>query len=79
AQIVDVMTWRSDVGQPGAASLIDSVVTAVEGIPADDKAALRAAITAALTETPPLTPTNNRIPDRSFVQGPSGQRATDDE
>ncbi|MCB0185229.1 MAG: baseplate J/gp47 family protein, partial [Caldilineaceae bacterium] len=79
AQIVDVMTWRSDVGQPGAASLIDSVVTAVEGTAADDKAALRAAITVALTEMPPLTPTNSRIPDRSFVQGPTGQRATDDE
>lgn len=79
AQIVDVMAWRSDVGQPGAESLIDAVVTAVEGASADDEAALRSAITAALTETPPLTPTSNRIPDRSFVQGPSGQRATDDE
>lgn len=77
ATIVDVMAWRTDVGQPGAETLVETILTAMQGVPADDPEALREAITGAVTELPPLVPTGRRIPDRGLVQRPDGQRATD--
>jgi hypothetical protein len=77
--IVDVMAWRSDIGLPSEDTLIDAVMTAIEGTPPGDETALRSAIAKAVTEIPPLLPTGNRIPDRSLVQGESGERATDAE
>ncbi|VAW30255.1 hypothetical protein MNBD_CHLOROFLEXI01-3943 [hydrothermal vent metagenome] len=78
AQIVDVVVWRSDLSRPGAETLVDTIVTAVQGVGADDKA-LREAIASAVSETPPLVPTSTRIPDRSLLQGAAGQQATDEE
>jgi hypothetical protein len=79
AKIVDVMAWRTAVGQPGAETLVDAIVTALQGAPADDPEAQRQAITQAITEIPPLVPTGRRIPDRGMVQGPDGERATDEQ
>jgi hypothetical protein len=78
AQIVDVYVWRSDLGRPASETLIDALVNAVLGAP-DDEAALRLAITTAVSQTPPLVPTSTRIPDRSLLQGPDGQPATDEQ
>ena len=86
AKIVDVLTSRSDVGQPGAEGLVkvllDAISTAQANETAADTAARDAALSVALTnvlEGVSLTPTGQRIPDRSLVQGPTGQRATDAE
>ncbi len=80
ARIVDVISWRSDAGQPGAETLVDAIMTAIEGAPPDDTQAWRIAIKKAISdETPSLLPTGRRIPDRSLVQGPSGARASDEE
>ena len=35
AKIVDVIAWRSDIGQPSAETLVEAIVTAVAGAPAD--------------------------------------------
>ncbi len=79
AKIVDVMAWQADIGQPGAETLVDLIMTAIQGAPADDPEAQREVITKAVTEMPPLLPTSRRIPDRSLVQGPDGQPATDEQ
>jgi hypothetical protein len=80
AKIVDVIAWRSDIGQPGAETLVDAIVTAIKGTPPDDADALRTAISDVVSEeAPSLLPSSRRIPDRSLVQGPSGERATDEE
>lgn len=79
ATIVDVIAWRADIGQPGAETLVEAIMTAIQGAPADDVQAQRDAVTQALTELSPLVPTGKRIPDRSLVQGPDGGRATDEQ
>lgn len=76
-KIVDVVAWRSDIGQPGAESLVDALLEAVAS--ATDETARREALSQALTETAPTTASARRIPDRSLVQGAGGQRATDAE
>jgi hypothetical protein len=78
AQIVDVYVWRSDLGRPASETLIDALVNAVLGAP-DDEAALRLAITTAVSQTPPLVPTSTRIADRSLLKGPDGQQPATDE
>ncbi len=77
-QIVDVMAWRSDIGSPGAESLTDTLMNAIRAIPIPgrDDAALRTAISGVLTEAPP---SGRRIPDRSLVQGLTGEGAADQE
>jgi hypothetical protein len=78
--IVDVMTWRSDVGQPGAESLVEAILAAIQSTSTGDAAALRTAISEVVSETTSsLVPTERRIPDRSLVQGPEGGRATDEQ
>ena len=61
--------------------LVDGIVNAVvasrAGGAPDDLDALKLIITSTLQETPPLVPTNTRIPDRSLLQGPDGQPASD--
>jgi hypothetical protein len=79
SRFVDVMAWRSDIAQPGPETLVEALVDAVQNTPAGDTAALRAALTQVVTEAAPTAPSGQRIPDRSLVQGPSGQRATDAE
>ena len=74
ATIKDVITWRSDLGQPSAAALVDSLIEAIGAAPAGDNKALRQALTSAVTETKPLLPTGTRIPDRNFLRDLSGQR-----
>lgn len=78
-QVADAVTWRSDVARPGAEPLVDALLDAIAAAPAGDVNALRAALTAVLTEEAPTAPTERRIPDRSLVQGASGGRATDAE
>ncbi|MCA9941833.1 MAG: hypothetical protein H6656_00600 [Ardenticatenaceae bacterium] len=80
ARIVDVITWRSDVGDPAGASLVDAILTALALAPTGDPEAQRQAIARIVTdETPSLLPSGSRIADRSLVQGESGERATDEE
>jgi hypothetical protein len=77
--IADLMAWRSDTGDPGGEALSDALVAAVSGLPADDNEALRRAIDEVVAGPGSTAPTGRRIPDRSRVQGPSGERATDAE
>lgn len=86
-KIVDVMAWRSDIGQPGPEALVKALVEAAGEIydaPAtgDEQArkeALMVALTNVFSAVAPPVPTGRRIPDRSLVQGPTGARATDAE
>jgi len=78
-RIVDVMAWRADVGRPGAETMVETILTALQGVPSDDPEALRAAVTGAVSEVPSLVPSGRRIADRGLVQGPTGKRATDEE
>jgi hypothetical protein len=75
----DVLAWRADIGRPGAETLVDVLIDAVQSAPAGDVDALRAALTAVVTDDAPQPPSDRRVPDRSLVQGPGGQRATDQE
>jgi len=77
-RIKDVMAWRLDVGRSNARSTVDIIMDAIESA-SNDMVALREtideAVAGALKSAPP---TGRRIPDRSLVQGLSGQ-ATDEE
>ncbi len=78
-KIADVIAWRSDLGSPGAQSLVEVVFQALAGAPGDE-AAQRLAVEAAISaEIPALMPAARRIPDRNLVQGPDGSRATDEQ
>jgi nucleotide-binding universal stress UspA family protein len=81
-RVMDVTAWRSDIGQPGAESLIDALLGAVT-VTGTDEAALRVAFARVINDAPPLAPTSRRIPDRSLVQSSepdrAGQRASDAE
>jgi hypothetical protein len=75
-KIADVITWRSDLGNPGSQALLDAVLEAFSL--GTDESSRRAAVAAALeAEVPALVPTGNRIPDRSRLQAPDGSPATD--
>ncbi len=76
ATIVDVMVWRSDLGKPAGETLVDALVTAVEGSTPEN---LHEILSNALAETPPLVPTSTRIPDRSLLQNAEGQPASDEQ
>jgi hypothetical protein len=78
-RFVDVVAWRSDVGDPAAATIVDALVEAVTTSAAGDEAALRAALARVVAEAGPTAPSARRVPDRSRVQGPGGARATDAE
>jgi hypothetical protein len=78
-RFADVIAWRSDVGDPGATTLVDTLVQAIEGVPAADETALQTALTAVLSAAGPTTPSARRTPDRGRVQGADGARATDSE
>jgi hypothetical protein len=79
--IVDVIAWRSDVAEPGAETIVDVVLRVLDAAPAgEDREALTKSLSDALfAEVPSTVPGGARIPDRSLVQGPSGDRATDEE
>jgi hypothetical protein len=76
--IVDAIPRSSDVTRPGLETLVDDLAAALTPPPADDTA-LRAALTGVLTAKAPTAPTAARIFDRSLVQGPAGQQATEAE
>ena len=83
AKIVDVLTWRSSVGQQSSDPLVEALITAVQGVNPPETDALRTAIQDVVsTVTPSLLPSGRRTPDRSVIQGaddsgkPTGQ-ATD--
>lgn len=79
-RIVDVITWQSDVGDPGAESLVDAIMESLATVTPGDTEAQRKAITEIVAEeTPSLLPSGNRVPNRNLVQGESGERATDEE
>ncbi len=75
-KVADVITSRSDLGNPGSQTLVDAVLQAF-ALGTDD-ASRRAAVTAAIeAEAPALVPTGERIPDRSLLQAADGSPATD--
>jgi hypothetical protein len=76
ATIVDVIVWKSDLGRPASETLVDSIVTAVQGADSSDEA-MREVISKALAENPPLSPTNARVADRTLLQNLEGGPATD--
>lgn len=76
ALIVDVIVWKSDLSRPASETLVDAIVTAVQGAGSDPEA-MRQAISTAVSQTPPLVPTSTRIPDRTLLQAPDGSPATD--
>jgi hypothetical protein len=78
-RMIDVMSWRADVGRPGAQTFVDLLVTAAQSAPSGNEDALRAALTAVVSDAAPAPPSERRIADRSLVQGPGGARATDQE
>jgi hypothetical protein len=78
-RFVDVMAWRADIGNPGAQSFVDLLVQAIQLAPSGDPDALHAALTNVVSNAAPGPPSERRIPQRSLVQGPGGQQATDQE
>lgn len=78
-KILDVISWRADVAKPGVQTLVEPLLNAIAATPAADTAALRAALERVLLESAAPVFTERRIPDRSLVQGLTGQRATDQE
>jgi hypothetical protein len=74
ATIKDVIAWRSDIGQPSAATLVDALMQASAAAPAGDAEALRQALNNVVTAANPLVPSSKRIPDRSLVRDLSGQQ-----
>lgn len=78
-QVADVLTWRSDLGTPGASPMVDAVLESLESAPAGD-AARREAIAKALeSEAPAQVPTGLRIPDRTLLQAADGSPASDEQ
>jgi hypothetical protein len=80
-KIADVLTFRSDLGSPGAQALVDSLLEALAALPAgaDDTAQRQALSAVVAEETPTLTPTGRRIPDRSLLQALDGSPASDEQ
>jgi hypothetical protein len=76
-RVVDVMAWRSDIGESAAETLVDALLAAVTAN-ARDEVALRDALARVLTEAAPTTASGKRSPYRDHVKG-AGGRATDTE
>ena len=78
-KIVDVIVWRADVAKPGAETLVDAIMTALQGTPLDDMAAVRQRISQTISQdAPALQPTAQRLPDRGLLQTPAGQPVSDE-
>ena len=78
--IVDVMTWRTDISQPGAESLAASIVNALSEQQATDNVLKQQIITQVLTEqAPSMAPSGQRIQDRGLVQSTDNMQATDEQ
>ncbi|PYX87770.1 MAG: hypothetical protein DMG67_18645 [Acidobacteria bacterium] len=90
-KFVDVLASHADISSPVAdalaGSLVDAVLNVITATPLTDPnslqqilsnpTALRNVLSQAINNNVPLPPTSRRIPDRSLVQGLTGQRATD--
>lgn len=77
--VADVLTWRSDLGDPSAAGLVEALMEAL-ATAGDEEAARRTALQSVLaSEAPALVPTGRRIPDRSLLQAPDGSPASDEQ
>jgi hypothetical protein len=69
AVFADVMTWRSDLGGPGADTLVDALLGAISASPPGDVAALELALSTVVNQTALPVPSAARIADRSLVTG----------
>jgi hypothetical protein len=88
-KIVDVIAQKSDLGQAGPEPMVDIVLNTIKEVldpnvgatpcPPLPEQALRDALADALFSAPSTVPAIPRKTDRSLVQGPSGQPATDTE
>lgn len=78
ATIVDVITWKSNVTQPGTSQLVDSLLGFIAETPATDTQALRQGIETLLNEEGPIVPGTQRIPDRKLVESSNETRAATD-
>ena len=67
------------MAKPAVDTLLDALVEAVAPVPPGDADAVRTALTGILAASAPVAPSATRVVDRDLVQGPSGQRATDQE
>lgn len=80
ATIADVITWRADIGQPDTMTLIDAIMDSLLTVSDGDENARRQAVTNALSKISPLSPIEERIPDRSLLMDLDGkQQATDEQ
>ncbi|PKH00464.1 hypothetical protein [Paraglaciecola sp. MB-3u-78] len=80
ANIVDVISWVSNVTQPGTSKLVDRIVDLVAITPSSDVQALKQGIESIVSEDGPIVPGTQRIPDRSRLQSTLEPRnATDGE
>ncbi len=77
-RIVDVITWRSDLGEGATEPLVEQLLDAVDATPKDE---LGESLSRLLGEALPAAPTGGRTPDRSLVQSTkkTGTRAGDEE
>jgi hypothetical protein len=75
----EVIAWRSEIGRPGADTLLDTLVTAATAVPAGGDAALREALAPILAGATSSAPTGARVADRSLVESLGGGAASDDE
>lgn len=73
----EVLVWKSDIGNPSANALLDSLVTAAAATPAGGSEALRDALALILAGAPPTAPTGARIADRALLQSAAGEAASD--
>ncbi len=77
-RLVDVLVWRADVLRPNGETLAEALLTALEGIPPEDREAMKEAIAGVLEQRAPLPPSPRRIPDRSLLIGTDGGPAGDE-
>lgn len=76
-RILDVITWRTDFAQPGASSLVDSLLQTIQTSPPDDRQTLREHLDQILTEQISPLSFGQRIPDRSLVQSTNKDLTTE--
>ena len=77
---VDIQVWRADLGRPDEERLTQTLIDALQGVPADDREALEQVIDSVLDGRIPGWPAApRRIPDRSLLVGEDGKPATDEE
>lgn len=81
-KIVEVLAWRTDLGQPGPESLVETLLNTIASLGMEDQQRLREDLIRVFSEQPPLLPTGRRVADRSVIQGAGalqGQPASDEQ